>query len=219
MKLYFKQVGKILLLIVSVQLVRGLIYTGLWKFLQPQGASLQWVIMDMIAFCVVGEGLLLIFRPPEKQLSLEWDAAPRWERIAYLAGGGLILLLVATSFFFGPDILVTNIGTVIILPLFEEFIFRGWSWKQLEQVDLGKYSQVIHWVVISLLFGIWHFGYLDVYILKMAPANPGMNWGTFFLMKFVTTFVIGLIVGAPRGVTKRAYGSFLLHALINLFGR
>ncbi len=219
MKEYFKQIGKILLLIVSVQLVRGLVYTGLWKVLQPGSDSLQWVIMDMIAFCVVGEGLLLLFRPTENQLSLEWDAAPRWERIAYLAGGGLILLLVATSFFFGPDILVTNIGTVIILPMFEEFIFRGWSWKQLEQVDLGKYSQIIHWLVISLLFGIWHFGYLDVYLLKMAPANPGMNWVNFFVMKFITTFVIGLIVGAPRGKTGRIYGSFLLHALINLFGR
>jgi uncharacterized protein len=216
---YLKQVGKILLLLVSVQLVRGLIYTGLWKLLQPQGDSLQWVIMDMIAFCVVGEGLLLIFHPSAEQVSLTWTAAPRWERIAYLAGGGLILFLVATSFFFGPDILVTNIGTVIILPLFEEFIFRGWSWKQLEQVDLGKYSQVIHWLVISLLFGIWHLGYMDVYILKMAPMQPNMVWSEFLVMKLITTFIIGLIVGAPRGVTRRAYGSFLLHALINLFGR
>jgi hypothetical protein len=58
-----------------------------------------------------------------------------------------------------------------------------------------------------------------VYLLKMVPANPGMHWGNFFAMKFITSFVIGLIVGVPRGVTKRAYGSFLLHALINLFGR
>ena len=74
-------------------------------------------------------------------------------------------------------------------------------------------------MVISLLFGIWHFGYLDVYLLKMTQLQPDTVWGKFFVMKFITTFVIGLIVGAPRGVTKRAYGSFLLHALINLFGR
>jgi len=219
MKNYLKQIGKILLLIVIVQTVRGLVFTGLWKFLQPEGDSLLWVIMDMIAFCLVGEGLLLIFRPSEKQLSLEWNNAPRWERIIYLAVGGLILILVGITYFMGPDILVTNIGTVIILPMFEESIFRGWSWKQLEQIDLGKYSQTIHWLVISLLFGIWHFGYLDVYLLKMAPANPGMEWGNFFVMKFITTFVIGLIVGLPRWKTGRMYGSFLLHALINLFGR
>lgn len=219
MKNYLKQIGKILLLIVIVQTVRGLAFTGLWKVLHPQGDSLLWVIMDMIAFCLVGEGLLLIFHPSAEQLSLTWDPASRWERIAYLAGGGLIFALVGVSFFLGPDILVTNIGTVIILPMFEESIFRGWSWKQLEQIDLGKYSQITHWLVISVLFGIWHFGYMDVYLLKMAPANPGMNWGTFFVMKFLTTFVIGLIVGAPRWKTGRMYGSFLFHALINLFGR
>jgi len=219
MKAYLKQIGKILLLILIVQAVRGLAFTGLWKVLQPQGDTLLWVIIDMIAFCLVGEGLLLLFRPSAEQLSLAWDTVPRWERIAYLAGGGLIILLVGTSYFLGPDVLVTNIGTVIILPMFEEFLFRGWGWKQLEQVDLGKYSQVIHWLVISLLFGIWHFGYMDVYLLKMAPANPGMDWGMFFVMKFITTFVIGLIVGIPRWKTGRLYGSFLLHALINLFGR
>lgn len=206
-------------MIVSVQAVRGLVFTGLWKFLQPQSDSLQWVIMDMIAFCLVGEGLLLLFNPSTEQLSLEWNNAPHWERIAYIAGGVLIFALVTTSFFLGPDILVINISTVIILPMFEESIFRGWSWKQLERVDLGKYSQVIHWLIISLLFAIWHFGYIDVYLLKMAPLNPGMNWVNFFVMKFLTTLVIGLIVGAPRAFTRRMHGSFLLHALINLFGR
>ena len=219
MKSYLRQVGKILLMIVSVQAVRGLVFTGLWKFLQPQSDSLQWVIMDMIAFCLVGEGLLLLFNPSASQLSLEWISAPRWERIVYIAGGVLIFALVGTSFFLGPDILVINISTVIILPMFEESIFRGWSWKQLEQVDLGKYSPIIHWLVISVLFAIWHFGYIDVYLLKMAPMNPGMEWGNFFVMKFLTTLMIGLIVGAPRAFTRRMHGSFLLHALINLFGR
>lgn len=219
MKVYLRRIGKILLLLIAVQFVRGLIFTGLWKLLQPQGDSLLWVIMDMIAFCIVGEGLLLLFRPSEKQLSLEWDTAPRWERIAYLAAGGLILVLVGVSYFLGPDILIINIGTVIILPMFEEFIFRGWGWKRLEQVDLGKYSQVIHWVVISLLFAIWHFGYMDVYLLKMAPMQPDIIWMKFFVMKFLTTFIIGLIVGIPRWLTGRMHGSFLLHALINLFGR
>ncbi|MFT3891386.1 MAG: CPBP family glutamic-type intramembrane protease [Anaerolineales bacterium] len=103
--------------------------------------------------------------------------------------------------------------------MFEESIFRGWGWKQLEQIDIGKYSQIVHGLVISLLFGIWHFGYIDVYLLKMNAIRPVANWGEFFLFKFITTFVIGLIVSIPRGITKRAHGSFLLHALINLFGR
>jgi membrane protease YdiL (CAAX protease family) len=37
-------------------------------------------------------------------------------------------------------------------------------------------------------------------------------------MKFLTTLVIGLIVGLPRWRTRRVYGSLILHSLINLFG-
>ena len=219
MKDYLQKIGRFLLVVIVIQIIRGLIYTGLWKILHPQGDSLMWVIMDMIAFCLVAEGLLLIFNPSTEQLSLGWNNIPRWERIAYLAAGTLIFVMVGTSYFLGPDILVTNIGTVVILPMFEEFIFRGWGWKQLEQIDLGKYSQVIHWLVISVLFGIWHFGYMDVYLLKMAPMNPDMNLGSFLVMKFLTTLAIGLVIGIPRWRTGRVYGSFILHALINLFGR
>ena len=39
------------------------------------------------------------------------------------------------------------------------------------------------------------------------------------MMKFLTALIIGLIVGIPRWLTGRVYGSLILHALINLFGR
>ena len=76
----------------------------------------------------------------------------------------------------------------------------------------------MHWLVTSLLFGIWHVGYLDIYLLKVAPANPGMDWSGFIVMKFLTTFVIGLLVGVPRWRSGRVYGSIILHSLVNLFG-
>jgi membrane protease YdiL (CAAX protease family) len=73
--------------------------------------------------------------------------------------------------------------------------------------------------VISLVFGLWHFGYMDIYLFKVAPANPSMDWGGFFLMKFLTTSFIGLIVGLPRWRTGRVYGALILHSLINMFGQ
>jgi membrane protease YdiL (CAAX protease family) len=38
-------------------------------------------------------------------------------------------------------------------------------------------------------------------------------------MKFLTTLIIGLIVAAPRWRTGRVYGSLILHALVNIFGK
>jgi membrane protease YdiL (CAAX protease family) len=98
-------------------------------------------------------------------------------------------------------------------------LFRGWGWGQLEKVQPAKHSGFIHWLVLSAAFGLWHFGYLDVYLLQVGPLNPDLEWGPFFLLKLLTTVIVGLIVGLPRWRTSRVYGSMILHSLINLFGR
>ncbi len=124
-----------------------------------------------------------------------------------------------STYFLQPDQFAVNINSALVIPIFEELLFRGWGWTKLEQTPGFRGSGLLHWLVISLLFGIWHFGYADIYILKVAPAVPSMDWGNFLLMKFLTTFIIGLIVGLPRWRAGRVYGSMILHTLINLFGR
>lgn len=218
MKTYLQQIIRFLVLLLAVQIARGFIITGLWRFLKPSSDSPIWAFMDMLAFGLVGIGLLLLDRPSLEQLALEWGTAPRWERVAYIGLGIFTLVLVASTYFLQADVFITNINAALVIPIFEELLFRGWAWGQLEKTA-PKQSQFLNWLVISVLFGLWHFGYMDIYVLKVAPANPTMDWGIFYVMKFVTTFVIGLIVGIPRWRTGRVYGSLILHSLINLFGR
>jgi membrane protease YdiL (CAAX protease family) len=175
--------------------------------------------MDMLAFGLVGIGLVLFFRPSLTQLALDWKATPRRELIAYLGAGILTVGLVVSTYFLQPDVFIINLNAAIVIPIFEELLFRGWGWNQLEKIAPFRRSGAINWSVISLLFALWHFGYMDIYLLKVAPSNLNMDWGIFFVMKFLTTFVIGLIVGIPRWRTGRVYGSLILHSLINIFGR
>lgn len=219
MKPYLREIVRFLLLLLVIQVVRGLIITGLWRSLQPPSDSPTWALMDMLAFGLVGMGLLLFARPTEMQLALEWGTAPRWERAAYIGLGLLTLALVFSTYFLQADIFLLNINAAIVIPVFEELLFRGWGWSRLEEVASFRGSRVVNWLVISVLFGLWHFGYMDIYLLKVAPAHPNMDWGSFFVMKFLTTFIIGLIVGIPRWRTGRVYGSLILHSLINIFGR
>jgi hypothetical protein len=214
-----KTILRFLLLLLGIQAVRALLICGMWALWHPTGDSITWIYMDMVSFLLVGAGLFLIFRPNPQQLGLSWKDAPKLERWAYILGGGIIVLMVAGSYFFSPEVLITNIQTVIILPIFEELLFRGWGWKQVEQANPAKHAGLVCWLLISFFFGIWHFGYMDIYILKVAPLWPEMQWGSFLLMKFLTTFVIGLVVGLPRWKTGRVYGSYLFHAMINLIGR
>lgn len=219
MKTYLGQTGRFLLLLLVIQIVRALIITGLWRFLHPPTDSSLWAVMDMVAFGLIGISLLLWVRPSREQLALDWRTAPRWELAAYIGMGILTLGLVISTYFLQSDLFIVNLNSALVIPIFEEFLFRGWGWGQVEKSASFRASGFANWLVISFLFGLWHFGYMDIYLLKVAPANPGMDWGVFFLMKFLTTFVIGLIVGLPRWRTGRVYGSLILHSLINVFGR
>ena len=219
MKIYLQQTGRFLLLLLAIQIVRALIITGLWRLLHPAPDSPIWAYMDIIAFGLIGMGLLFWFRPMRKQLALDWKRAPRWELAAYVGLGVLTLGAVISTYFLRPGHFVENINSAIVIPLFEEFLFRGWGWHQLRRSASIRGLGFINWLVISLIFSLWHVGYIDIYILKVAPANPTMDWGIFLVMKLLTAFIIGLIVGLPRWRTGRVYGSLILHSLINLFGR
>lgn len=219
MKIYLQQIARFLLLLLAIQIVRALIVTGLWRLLHPAPDSPLWAFMDIIAFGLIGISLVLYFRPSREQLGLDWKAAPRWELAAYIGIGLLTLALVIGTYFLQSDLFVGNINSAIVIPIFEEFLFRGWGWGQLKKAASFRASGFVNWLVMSLVFGLWHLGYMDIYVLKVAPANPNMEWGFFFLMKFLTTFVIGLIVGIPRWRTGRVYGSLILHSMINVFGR
>ena len=219
MKTYLKQAGRFLLFVLAIQIVRALIITGLWRLLHPAPNSPIWAYMDIIAFGLIGISLLLWFRPSREQLAMDWRTAPRWELAVYITLGILALGLMVSTYFLQPDLFVENINSAIVIPLFEEFLFRGWGWNQLRRSTSIRGLGFINWLVISFVFGLWHFGYMDIYLLKVAPANPNMDWDVFLLMKFLITFVIGLIVGLPRWRLGRVYGSLILHSLINVLGR
>ena len=217
MKTYLRQIARFLLLLIGIQIVRALIITGLWRLLHPAPDSPIWAYMDIIAFGVIGISLLLWFRPSREQLALDLRAAPRLELATYIGLGILTLGFVFSTYFLQSRLFVGNISSAIVIPIFEEFLFRGWGWGQMERSTSFKASGFANWLVMALIFGVWHLGYMDIYLLKIAPANPNMDWGVFFLMKFLTTFVMGLVVGLPRWRTGRVYGSLILHSLINVF--
>ena len=213
--LYAKKIVRFVIFLCAVQLLRSLVIYRLWAWLQPSVGSHLWYWMDMAAFTIVGAAALITFRPSAASLGLRLEGASRLERVASLGGIIFLLGMVISSYLIAPSLLLVNVSTVIFLPLFEELLFRGFGWGQLERAGMPPW---LNWLTVSLLFAVWHFGYLDIYLLKMAPMWPNLDWGEFFLMKFLTTFLIGLVVGLPRWRTGRMYGSLALHMLINLFG-
>lgn len=97
------------------------------------------------------------------------------------------------------EYLVAFITLVVMAPLAEELLFRGYYLGQLGE-KIGRWLAVI---VSAVLFGSMHL---------LAPTESGvvLQWGAA-----ADTFAMGLTVGILRVLTKSIWAGVLLHSIKN----
>lgn len=97
----------------------------------------------------------------------------------------------------GFDRVIAFITLVVVAPVAEEIIFRGWLYNKLRGKFLEKYSNMVSIVVsnllVSLLFGIVHMQW-----------NVGVN-----------VFAMSVVMCVLREITGTIYAGMLLHMLKN----
>ena len=91
------------------------------------------------------------------------------------------------------DRIVAFIALVIIAPVAEEIIFRGWLYGKMRAKISGKCSALASMLLVSLLFGFVH-----------GQWNVG-----------VTVFAMSMVLCALREVTGSIYSGIVLHMLKN----
>ncbi len=89
----------------------------------------------------------------------------------------------------GPDRIVAFIALVVVAPIVEEIIFRGWLYGKLRK----KFIMPVAILLVSILFGIVHLQW-----------NVGVN-------VFATSIVLCLM----REITGTVYSGIILHMLKN----
>jgi membrane protease YdiL (CAAX protease family) len=141
-------------------------YFGLRR---PQGEELLKWIMLAVLVAVVFDGLAFVVG---RQLVTDFV------KQAYLTAGSMPLLWVAF---------------VILAPLQEELVFRGFMFKGIEVSRLGAAGAI---VVSSLAWALLHVQY-DVALIA-------------------ATFVLGIIIGVARYKTGSLYICIAMHAVWNL---
>lgn len=133
----------------------------------------------------------------------------------YIIGGIILLILIFIpyTFSYGLDILVLGLIFGLIVPAFEEILFRGYLWNMAQDPVQTKKSGVITWIIITLIFAFWHLGYVDVFLIhpKEFQLMP------ILIGKIMVGLILGAIVGFIRLKTNKVYGSFLFHGLWNTF--
>ena len=110
--------------------------------------------------------------------------------------------------------ILSLVYNAIITVIFEELIFRGLIFKEISSMK----NDLIAYLVSTILFGIWHLGYIDTIIWRTSLFSPDANIANIMFWKVITGIIIGVILGFFRYKNKNVYSSMLVHTFINTFG-
>jgi membrane protease YdiL (CAAX protease family) len=215
-KKFLKSLLIIVLALALIQLSRTFIMAVVWFLLRPGVDITLFQVINGLSFLLVGIILLLIFKPSLKDLGLNWDDIRIRNRLFYFLGVFILGSLVVAPYFLGWGLNILVVGLVfgILTPAFEELLFRGYIWGQMENSAGMVNPGIITWIIVTFLFSIWHLGYMDVFLLH--PLKMG-SITILIASKLGIGLILGLIVGYLRLKTGKAYAPFLFHGLWNVF--
>ena len=213
---FLKLVLKIVVALALIQLFRAAIFGSLWITIQPGDNITLFQFINGLHFIIVGIILLLYFKPSLDELGLQWDDIRRRTRLFYIIGALILVTLIVIPYTFGWELQILIMGLMfgLITPLFEELLFRGYIWGKISQSPGMVYPHAMTLITVTLLFMVWHLGYLDVLILHPL-ASTNIPW--IMVSKMGIGLVLGLIVGYLRLKTGKTYASILFHGLWNVF--
>ena len=206
---YLKTVLKITGLLIILQLLRmGIRYVC---FLVIERTELSDRIISLIAMVLISSFILLTAKLKEVKLSV----FP-----AHFGTGYLVFTVIYAALLISTPILTQSTGftgiflliySAVIIPAFEELIFRGFVWNELNNISKKEW---ITYLLSTLLFAIWHLGYIDTISFRVESGLA-----TVMIWKVITGFCFGIVLGALRIKTKNIFSTILLHGILNIFGR
>lgn len=214
---FLKLLLKVLFALIVIQLLRASFMSALWFGVpHPPHDLVAFQIFNGLSFIMVGAILLVYFKPSLKELGLNWNDIKPKTRNLYILGVFVLVVMVLIPYTFAweTDVLVLGIIFGLLTPAFEEFLFRGYIWNSIQgSVEMVK-PQIITWSAVTMLFSVWHIGYIDVFLIHpMGLTNLPM----ILISKMAIGLILGAIVGFLRLKTGKTYASFLFHGFWNVF--
>ncbi|MFA0832690.1 MAG: lysostaphin resistance A-like protein [Methanobacterium formicicum] len=211
---FLKLVLKIILVLAGIQLLRVIIF-GVSSAITQPSVSLK-IIWNGLSFIIVGIILLIYFKPSLNDLGLGYDNIRLRTRILYITGFSVLSTLILSQYIseWELSVLIFSIVFGIITPIFEELLFRGYIWSKLHESDGIISPDILTFLTVTLLFGVWQLGYIDFFIRN--PVIMG-NAGMLIILKIGISLVLGLIVGFLRFKSDKTYASIIFHGLWNIF--
>lgn len=209
---------KIIAILLGIQVIRIIIKQIFFQFINKSALNNDLIsLLEMILFVIF---ILLLCRKRNINLSIFPNNKSIGTKIKYSITTIVVLfLIISTPIFNGglsSDVIIPLILSTITTPIFEELVFRGYVWNELKHYYRNE-STI--YIINTLLFAIWHLGYVDSIWLKMTlmGATTGIPFSMF--MKVITGLCFGIVIGFVRYKLKNCYATMLVHSFMNIFGR
>ena len=172
------------------------------------------VIVSIIYMSLIICIALVIMKKKRIDISIfpqKWNV--KYTIFTLLVFGFLIVTPVITKSYQLYDIL-SLIYNAIVTVIFEELIFRGFVFKEISSMK----NDLVAYIISTILFGIWHLGYIDTILWRTSLFSPEANIANIMFWKVITGMIIGIVLGFFRYKNKNTYSSILVHTFINTFG-
>ena len=165
---------------------------------------------SMVSMIILTSIILRLSRKAEINLSIFPDKFT----VSYISVSiiSVVLFIASPSNYKGGiEPILLLVYSSIVTPIFEELIFRGYIWNELNQIFTSEWKT---YIITTILFALWHLGYISSIAFRVEyDLLNVMIW------KVITGLCFGIVLGAVRLKTRNCYSTMLLHGVMNIFGR
>ena len=202
-----KNIFKIILIIVSLQIIRIAVRRVLLLFIPITELSLN--ILNMVIFIIYT--YLLVKYCKKNKIDLRVFKVNN--KNAYLLLISIFIILFIINLLlnkFSINNMFKILYGTITLPIFEELLFRGYIWSRL--LKMFKNEMYVY-IITTLLFSIYSVFYIDSAILLKV-----FSFG-LIIFKLVIGLLFGLITGFVRYKTKNTFSSMIVSSIMNMVSK
>lgn len=202
-----KNIFKIILIIVSLQIIRIAVRRVLLLFIPITELSLN--ILNMVIFIIY---TYLIVKYCKKN-KIDLRVFKVNNKNAYLLLISIFIILFIINLLlnkFSINNMFKILYGTITLPIFEELLFRGYIWSRL--LKMFKNEMYVY-IITTLLFSIYSVFYIDSAILLKV-----FSFG-LIIFKLVIGLLFGLITGFVRYKTKNTFSSMIVSSIMNMVSK
>ena len=165
---------------------------------------------SMVSMIILTSIILRLSRKAEINLSIFPDKFT----VSYISVSiiSVVLFIASPSNYKGGiEPILLLVYSSIVTPIFEELIFRGYIWNELNQIFTSEWKT---YIVTTIFFALWHLGYISSIAFRVEDDLLNV-----MIWKVITGLCFGIVLGAVRLKTKNCYSTMLLHGVMNIFGR